>query len=272
MSKLDLWANDRNFNTEDLDDSKFYYVVEHNDLITKARHDLTARQLKIMDFVISKIKPSDNAFTIVRTSMYEITNILGLTRSGKNYSDIINNINEMRKKDVFIYNEKDKKMTITGWFSDIDVWENGQIELRINKNFAPYLLSLKENYTQYLLLDTIQLNSKYSILLYKLMREADKDYGRKKTVLSGTPDEFKEWLGAPESYAFKDLNKNVLQKAITEINLKINDMDLEMLTAKRGRKIVQVDIRNHFIKQNKTANNEHSSQGIKVPLSNWLEK
>ena len=272
MSKLDLWANDRNFNTEDLDDSKFYYVVEHNDLITKARHDLTARQLKIMDFVISKIKPSDNAFTIVHTSMYEITNILGLTRSGKNYSDVINNINEMRKKDVFIYSEKDKKMTITGWFSDIDVWENGQIELRINKNFAPYLLSLKENYTQYLLLDTIQLNSKYSILLYKLMREADKDYGRKKTVLSGTPDEFKEWLGAPESYAFKDLNKNVLQKAITEINLKINDMDLEMLTAKRGRKIVQVNIRNHFIKQNKAADNEHSGQGIKVPLSNWLEK
>jgi len=270
MRKLDLWSSDRNFNTEDLEDSKFYYVVEHNDLITKARHDLTARQLKIMDFVISKIKPSDHTFNIVHTSMYEITNILGLTRSGKNYSDIINNINEMRKKDVFIYNEKEKRMTITGWFSDIDVWENGQIELRINQNFAPYLLSLKESYTQYLLLDTIQLNSKYSILLYKLMREADKDYGKKKTILSGTPEEFKEWLGAPASYAFKDLNKNVLQKAIDEINLKINDMELEMLTAKRGRKIVQVDIRNHFIKQNIIANNKQSNQKIKVPLNNWL--
>lgn len=270
MRKLDLWSSDRNFNTEDPEDSRFYYVVEHNDLITKARHDLSARQLKIMDFVISKIKPSDNTFNIIHTSMYEITNILGLTRSGKNYSDIINNINEMRKKDVFIYNEKEKKMTITGWFSDIDVWENGQIELRINQNFAPYLLSLKENYTQYLLLDTIQLNSKYSILLYKLMREADKDYGKKKTVLSGTPDEFKEWLGAPESYAFKDLNKNVLQKAIDEINLKISDMELEMLTAKRGRKIVQVDIRNHFIKQNMITNNEQSNQELKVPLNSWL--
>jgi len=271
MRKLDLWASDRNFNTEEPDESKFYYVAEHNDLITKARHDLTARQLKIMDFVISKIKPSDSTFNVVHTSMYEITNILGLTRSGKNYSDIINNINEMRKKDVFIYNEKERKMTITGWFSDIDVWENGQIELRINQNFAPYLLSLKENYTQYLLLDTIQLNSKYSILLYKLMREADKDYGKKKTVLSGTPDEFKEWLGAPKSYAFKDLNKNVLQKAIDEINLKINDMELEMFTAKRGRKIVQVDIRNHFIKQNKINDNNMSKLDQGVPMLNWLE-
>ena len=47
-------------------------------------------------------------------------------------------------------------------------------------------------------------------------------------------------------------------------------MELEMLTAKRGRKIVQVDIRNHFIKQNIIANNKQSNQEIKVPLNNWL--
>ena len=268
MRKLDLWSSDRNFNTEDLEDSKFYYVVEHNDLITKARHDLTARQLKIMDFVISKIKPSDHTFNIVHTSMYEITNILGLTRSGKNYSDIINNINEMRKKDVFIYNEKEKRMTITGWFSDIDVWENGQIELRINQQFAPYLIQLKENYTQYLLYDTIQLDSKYSILLYKLMREADKNYGKKIAILSGTPEEFKEWLGAPKSYTFNSLKTQILQKAINEINLKIEDMHLKMFTARRGRKVVQVDIHNRF-----TSENQNSSKSEpEVPMFNWLEK
>ena len=246
--KLAIWTNDRNFNEEKVRDQSYYYVAEHNDLITKARHDLTARQLKIMDYVISKIKPSDSAFNIVKTSMYEISNVLGLTRSGKNYSDIANNINEMRKKDVFIYNEKEKRMTITGWFSDFDVWENGQVELRINQQFAPYLLELKENYTQYLLYDTIQLDSKYSILLYKLMREADKDYGTKITVLTGTPEEYKEWLGAPKSYTFNSLKTQVLQRAIDEINLKIDDMDLELFTAKSGRKVVQVDIHNNFIR------------------------
>nr|WP_234987754.1 replication initiation protein [Carnobacterium iners] len=99
------------------------------------------------------------------------------------------------------------------------------------------------------------------------MREADKDYGKKKTVLSGTPDEFKEWLGAPESYAFKDLNKNVFQKAINEINLKINDMELEMFTANRGRKVVQVDIRNHFIKNINLIDNNLQ----KVPLDDWTK-
>lgn len=265
---IKLWTNDRNFNEEQVNNHNFYYVAEHNDLIKKARHDLSARQLKIMDFVISKIKPSDSTFNTVHTSMYEITNILQLTRSGKNYSDIVNNINVMRKKDVFIYNEKEKRMTITGWFSDFDVWENGQIELRINQQFAPYLIQLKENYTQYLLRDTIQLDSKYSILLYKLMREADKDYGKKIAILSGTPDEFKEWLGAPKSYTFNSLKTQILQKAINEINLKIEDMNLKMFTARRGRKVVQVDIHNKFNQENEDDNKLE----LEVPMFNWLEK
>ena len=267
-----LWTNERNFNIEGAGNSRYYYVAEHNDLITKARHDLNAQELKIMDFIVSKIKPDDEKFNIINTSMYEISQVLGMKRSGRTYSQLASNLNDLRKKDIFIYNNEERSVTMTGWFETAKVYESGQVMLRINEDFAPYLLQLKGNYTQHLLFDTVQLNSRYSILLYKLLREADKDYGKKISVISGTPEEFKKWLGAPESYAFKDLNKNVLQKAINEINLKINDMNLEMLTAKRGRKVVQVDIQNRFIKQNKTTDNEHSSQGIKVPLSNWLEK
>ena len=58
----------------------------------------------------------------------------------------------------------------------------------------PLSIRLKENYTQYLLIDTVKLKSKYSILLYKLMREADKDKGKSIAILQGTPEEFKEWL------------------------------------------------------------------------------
>lgn len=253
---LALWSNDRNFNDEEVVDQKFYYVAEHNDLITKARHDLNAQELKIMDFVVSKIKPDDEKFNIIDTSMYEISQVLGMKRSGRTYSQLATNLNDLRKKDVFIYNDEERSVTMTGWFETAKVWENGQVQLRINEDFAPYLLKLRGNYTQHLLFDTVQLNSRYSILLYKLMREADKDYSSKITVLSGTPEEFKEWLGAPESYAFKDLNKDVLQKAVAEINLKIEDMNLEIFTAKRGRKVVQVDIHNNFIRNNKPPRNK----------------
>lgn len=242
-----LWVNDRNFNDSELERQKYYYVVEHNDLITKARHELTARQLKIIDFIISKIKPSDEIFQTVKTSMYELCKVLNININGKNYSDLATSINDLRKKEVTIYDQEERTITQTGWVVQAKYWENGQIQLSLSNDLAPYLLQLKSNYTQYFLADTVQLKSKYSILLYKLMREAEKDK-HKIAILQGTPNQFKEWLGAPNSYNYNRLKDNIINKAILEINAKIKDMELEVFQARRGRKVVQVEIHNNFIK------------------------
>lgn len=96
------------------------------------------------------------------------------------------------------------------------------------------------------MVDTTKLKSRYSILLYKLMREADKDHGKKIAILQGTPEQSKDWLNTPENYDYKRLKGNVLKKAVEGINLKINDMDLEILQARRGQKVVQVEIHNNW--------------------------
>lgn len=241
-----IWRNDRNFALDEYEKQQYYYVVEANDLITKARHDLTARELKIMDFIISKIKPDDDEFITVKTSMYELTNVLNLKRSGTTYSDLAKNLDSLGTKRVIIYNNIERSITQTSWVMQSKYWENGRVELLLSKDLSPYLLGLKNNYTQYLLLDTVKLRSKYSILLYKLMRECDKDGSNSIAILQGTPDEFKEWLGAPKSYEYKDLKKNVLKKAIEEINIKIDDMDLEIFQARYNRKVVQVEIHNNW--------------------------
>ncbi|MCG4734521.1 replication initiation protein, partial [Casaltella massiliensis] len=70
-----IWQNDRNFALDKYEQQQYYYVVESNDLISKAKHDLTTNQLKIIDFLISKIKPDDKDFEELETSMYELTNV-----------------------------------------------------------------------------------------------------------------------------------------------------------------------------------------------------
>jgi hypothetical protein len=75
-----IWKNDRNFALDDYEKQQLYYVVEANDIINKARHDLTARELKLMDFVISKIMPDDDNFHVVKTSMYELTKVLNINQ------------------------------------------------------------------------------------------------------------------------------------------------------------------------------------------------
>lgn len=261
-----LFQGDRNFN-DDLESEKFYYVVEHNDLITRANHDLTARELKLMDYVISKIKPTDTAFDVVHTSLYELNKMLGLTRTGKNYSDMAKSIGDLRKKEVLILDEQERTVTQTGWVESAKYHENGQVEIRLSRELTPYLLELKKDYTQYLLFDTVQLNSKYSILLYKLMREVDKKKSKETPVLETTPKVLQKQLGSPESYTFGQFNQKILTPAIEEINLKIDDMDLSVLQGKRGRKVVALKIHNNFYPK------QHDITPDKdpVPMVNWLD-
>ncbi|EME5446008.1 replication initiation protein [Enterococcus faecalis] len=265
-----IWRTNRNFALDEYEKQQYYYVVESNDLITKARHDLDARELKIMDYVVSKIKPDDKDFNIVQTSMYELTNVLNLKRNGRTYSQLAESLESMRAKSVRVYNEVENRLTLTGWFEVVDLWENGKIQLKINKQFAPYLLQLKHDYTQHLLIDTVKLKSKYSILLYKLMREADKDKGKSIAILQGTPEEFKEWLGAPENYDYNRLKENILKKAVEEINLKIDDMDLEILQGRYGRKVVQVEIHNNWTVQRATEENAEAEYVESITTHDWL--
>ena len=87
---------------------QLYYVVEANDIINKARHDLTARELKLMDFVISKIMPDDDKFHVIKTSMYELTKVLNIKQNGKNYADMAKAIGDLRKKKCLFMMKKNE--------------------------------------------------------------------------------------------------------------------------------------------------------------------
>ena len=78
------------------------------------------------------------------------------------------------------------------------------------------------------------------------MRECDRDNGKSIAILQGTPDEFREWLGAPKDYDYAIFKRNILKKEVEEINLKIDDMDLEIFQGRYNRKVVQVEVHNNW--------------------------
>lgn len=61
-----------------------------------------------MDYVVSKIKATDENFNIIQTSMYELTNVLNLKRNGRTYSQLAESLESMRSKSVlYIMKSKD---------------------------------------------------------------------------------------------------------------------------------------------------------------------
>ncbi|WP_250856730.1 replication initiation protein, partial [Enterococcus faecalis] len=74
--------------------------------------------------------------------------------------------------------------------------------------------------------------------------------------------------GAPKNYNYGRLKENVLKKAIEEINLKIDDMNLEILQGRYGRKVVQVEIHNNWTVQRATKENTEYVESIST--HDWL--
>src|SRR5699024_12321386 len=107
----------------------YYYGVLYNYLITKAIHELTTRKHKIIDFVISKIKPDNRDFNIINTTLYQLGKWFGYKRNGKNYSDLAKAIGTLRKKEVLILDEQERTITQTGWVESAKYHENGQVEI-----------------------------------------------------------------------------------------------------------------------------------------------
>lgn len=147
-------------------------VVEHNDLISSvAKMDKTP--LKIFELAVSCINtdnpPKDN---IVFLSKRELFTFFDVSDSNK-HSRFRESIEKMQKQAFFEIrqlkdNQKDFEMTSIVPIPTVK-WNsyNDEVMIQFNSFIMPYLIDLKKNFTQYALSDVMELNSKYSIILYK---------------------------------------------------------------------------------------------------------
>ena len=145
-------------------------IVEHNDLITSvAKMDKTP--LKIFELAVSCIDtenlPKDNTIYL---SKKELFTFFDVSDNGK-HTRFKEAITKMQEQAFFEVREAKNKgfkfrrilpIPTVEW-TDYD----DKVMIRFNQDIMPYLIELKQNFTQYALSDLIDLNSKYSIILYK---------------------------------------------------------------------------------------------------------
>ena len=145
-------------------------VVEHNSLITSiAKMDKTP--LKMFELAVSCINteepPKDNA---VYLSKEELFSFFKVDDSNK-HTRFKQAIAKMQEQAFFeIKEEKNKGFKFrrilpipTVEWTDYD----DKVMIRFNQDIIPYLIELKQNFTKYALSEIMELNSKYSIILYK---------------------------------------------------------------------------------------------------------
>ena len=228
-------------------------IVEHNDLITSvAKMDKVP--LKIFELAVSCIDtdnpPKDHTILLSKTELFAFFKV----SDNDKHSRFKEAIEKMQKQAFFQIKEVKGKGYNMKSIVPIPFVEwnsyNDEVKIEFHREIMPYLIELKEKFTQYALSDLVDLNSKYSIILYKWLSMNYNQYehysnkgGRRAEqvesyrnpsilvkelrILSDTVNEYKD---------FRNFDKWVLKKPIEEIN-KYTSFNVSYDKIKKGRSI-----------------------------------
>ena len=216
-------------------EQRSYPVVKSNEIIQKARYELNIQELKVLAFIISKIKPTDAELQEYTFSIKDYCQVCGLQYdNGGNYLRIKDTLKKMRDKSFWITDEQGREVLV-GWLQKVRINKgSGKITVKLDDDMQRYVIGLFENFTQYELINALPMKSAYSFRLYELL----KSYAFTKAHTFDV-DDLKRSLAAETLQNFKDFRRRVLETATEEIN-RFTDLEVSWEPITYGRKVVQV--------------------------------
>lgn len=221
-----------------------YYVVKANDLIREGRYNLTTQQQKIVLFAISKIKKNDDPRQIYEIPIDELCAAcdLDIDAGGFYYRSIKKDLTKLTSR-LWVQFPDQSEGTIS-WLSDAYIIPLcGTVQVRFHEKLWPYLFDLQERYTQYHLSEVLVFKNKYAIRLFEILRsyftQEELDAGREKEIVIPV-DKLREQLCITAYPAFGELERNVIRKALDEINQYAEQMSVTYEKIKFGARIDKI--------------------------------
>jgi len=209
-----------------------FIAIQHNNLI-QAKYSMSLQQKRIMIWLVSQIKPSDEDFKEHTLSVKELIEQCDLSgeSSYKQLKDITFSLIEKGIRIIDITNPKEDVETQISWLSSAK-YRNGRVTLTFSPELKPYLLLLKDRFTTINAIDLMQFKSVHAIRIYVLLKQYQ-DIGERVLGI----DEIKECCGVKDKLQkYADFEKKLIFIAQREINEK-SDIHFEFERIKPSRKI-----------------------------------
>jgi plasmid replication initiation protein len=204
---------------------------------------MNLNEYKLLLTSLSRIKPGD-LLDPVYLKVSTFKKLLDIKR--KMYIRTEDYCTSLQSKTLLIYLKKDnskkkKSYKTFNWFQRI-VYDDGLVQFKFSPELKPYLLNLTQ-YTKYNLKNIINLDSKYSIRIYELVKQYQLC---KKRIFK--LKEFKVLINADKpAYSKPNYLRKLLNKCVSEINIK-TDLYIDFDEIKKGRSIEKIK----FIIQDKS--------------------
>lgn len=197
-------------------------VVMSNDLI-KGKSNLSLNELKLLRLTIMQVIAEDKDLLTYQIKIQDLAKILDIT-SPSIYRDVMEMCKHLLQEIVYVGDGNPKhKWQMFQWCSRCR-YENGVITIKLNDDLKPYLIQLKQHYTQYMIQDILMLKTVYAVRIYELIREEMKYqevYADKTATVSLDVDTIRKATDTEKKYAQIGIFKlRVIDSALKEINEK----------------------------------------------------
>lgn len=218
-------------NALDINRERDRVVSKSVDLVRKARHELSAKETTLVDFMISRVKDNDNQLLSVETTLSEINAICDFGEGGASYGSTEKALYNLTSKGMLVETE-DGWITNGRWLEKVYIKE-GQAVLKLDKDLAPYLLHYAgKKHSHYSFRDQVNLKSIYAKKLYELLQSYDDGEEVERTV-----EFMKEFFNKENTEWYRLLN--YIRKAVNTIT-EVTTMTVTYSTIKQGKSTVAI--------------------------------
>ena len=208
-------------------------IVRKSNSLIEASYRLSPVEQKIILFLVSNLKVSDEDFQSYPIRIKDFQEFLG--NSSVHYERIEDLLVSLKEKNLRIVYVSDGEKIIlnVSWLSSCEYTVgSGVVKLSFDPKLKPFLLQLKNRFTKYQLKNIVQLRSQFSIRIYELLKQYEGIGKRDFSIF-----DLREVLGIGESQykLYSDFKRKVILIAQEELAEKTDiSFDFEEIKVGRG--------------------------------------
>ncbi|CXV07373.1 replication initiation protein [Staphylococcus aureus] len=250
-------------------------VVYKNEMNLVPLRRFTATEINLFFAMCNKLKEQDT--NTLRLSFDELKKLSNYSPETRNINRFANDLDNVYKKmlNLTIRYEDDDVIERFVLFNHYRIHKREQyLEISTSSNLKHILNSITNNFTKFELKEMTRLKSTYSKNMFRLLKQY-KHTGYLKIHI----DDFKNRLDIPKSYRMTDINKNVFKPIIIELGSIFNNLTINKIKAKKGRKIEWIEFtfdaekRIHNKRQPQMSKIDKSRQYVRREKApKWLEE
>ncbi|WP_195617514.1 replication initiation protein [Clostridium paraputrificum] len=222
---------------------KNYLVTKSNYFIMNCSYDLSLEEQKLILTLASMVQPTDEEFKPYNFKISDFMELLGVETQTK-YTEIPKITKELMKK-VFEIQEGNTLLQVA-WLSSARYEKgSGMVTLKFSPDLKPYMLQLKEKFTQYQLANILSMKSKYSPRIYEILKCNE---FKKQKYIDIEIEELRKLIKADTVYPkYNDFKRYIIERTQKELK-KTSDISFDFEEIKTGRKVTSLKF---YIHQNK---------------------